>query len=121
MSNEATHQLCQWSRREKYSARSLHVGMSLVLLWCSLAHSCFAPSIILSSVRQLACDRTIFGEIICGRSMANPTNEHAPTTRAVLVFAVMEHKSPNDCAQWCRASGVRLLTECRTRHPLEHA
>src|SRR5947209_4451051 len=23
--------------------------------------------------------------------------------------------------QWCRASDARLLTECRTRHPLEHA
>src|SRR5438876_12287599 len=28
---------------------------------------------------------------------------------------------PNNRAQWCRASDVRLLTERRTRHPLEHA
>ena len=34
------------------------------------------------------------------------------------VRALIPH---NDCAQWCLATDVRLLTEHRTRHPLQHA
>ena len=41
-------------------------------------------------------------------------DEHFVIRRLVTIVR------PNDCAQWCRASGLRLLTESRIRHPLKH-